>query len=217
MLTLADQPPGRGPLDFLNMPSTMDCSVIELDQAELQYTPGFVTATHADILFQRLQHELEWRQSHIYLFGRRVAEPRLTAWYADAGVVYRYSGRQLASNDWPDCLTELRALVCDAARIPFNSMLGNLYRNGRDYMGWHSDDEASLGQAPVIASVSLGVVRPFVLRRKEDHQRRYSLDLAHGSLLVMQGATQHAWQHSLPRRLKINQPRINLTFRHVVM
>lgn len=192
-----------------------DFHTIGLDQAVLAYNPGFLAADSADDLMQRLSEELDWQQASISLFGKTVAEPRLTAWHADPGVVYGYSGRRLPAVGWPDSLQRLRRQICAATGHAFNAVLGNLYRDGNDYMGWHSDDEASLGRRPVVASLSLGAERTFVLRRKDDHKVQHRMQLAHGSLLVMQGQTQHYWQHAMPKRLKVDRPRINLTFRLV--
>ncbi len=193
-----------------------DTAIVELADARLSYYPGFLAVATADQLQQQLSTELNWKQAEIRLFGRLIREPRLTAWHADPGVVYSYSGRRLTAAGWPGSLVLLRQQISMLSGCEFNSMLGNLYRNGNDYMGWHSDDEVSLGSAPVVASVSLGAVRTFVLRRKDNHKIKHQIQLAHGSLLVMQGQTQHYWQHALPRRITVQQPRINLTYRWVI-
>lgn len=189
--------------------------VIDLPDAQLFYIPSFIQEIPATTTFTQLQNSLNWQQSAIHLFGRSVLEPRLTSWYADSGVRYAYSGRQLVANSWPSCLLNIRASLSALTGYQFNAVLANLYRNGSDYMGWHSDDETSLGAEPIIASISLGAEREFVLRRKDDHLVKYKLPLAHGSLLMMQGATQSYWQHALPKRKKVNSARINLTFRYV--
>ncbi len=183
---------------------------------DLSYFSGFVNQTAADELLLWLQHNLDWQRTSIHLFGRQVLEPRLTVWYADKGVSYAYSGRQLSANPWPVNLSEIRQRINTVANCAFNAVLGNYYRNGSDYMGWHSDDERSLGNEPVIASLSLGAERDFILRRKDNHQQKQHLTLQHGSLLIMRGKTQRYWQHALPRRKRIVQPRINLTFRQVL-
>ncbi len=188
---------------------------IELPDASLSYYPAFLSLEQKTELNHWLTAHLNWRQADIQLFGRAVREPRLTAWYADAGVDYRYSGRRLQPCAWPEPLEQLRQRISSFTRHPFNALLANCYRHGSDYMGWHSDDERSLGPAPVIASLSLGAERTFVLRRKANHREKYQLELADGSLLIMQGTTQQYWQHALPRRLRVTQPRINLTFRQV--
>jgi alkylated DNA repair dioxygenase AlkB len=162
---------------------------------------------------ERLLSELDWRQDEARIMGRQVALPRLTAWYGDAG--YRYSGIDNPPRAWPPLLLELKLLAERIAGAPFNSALGNLYRDGRDSMGWHSDDERSLGRDPVIASLSFGAVRRFRLRHKRRPDWRLGLDLPSGSCLVMAGALQHHWQHALPKTARPAGPRVNLTFRLV--
>jgi alkylated DNA repair dioxygenase AlkB len=150
------------------------------------------------------------------MFGRWVDSPRLSCWIGDPDARYRYSGQTFEPHPWPQVLLPLRVRLRKELGIDFNSVLANLYRDGRDAMGWHSDDEPELGAEPVIASVSLGAARRFVLRRRDDHTVRNAFLLEPGSLLVMRGSSQRDWQHALPRTAKPVGPRINLTFRHVV-
>ena len=166
-----------------------------------------------DRLFQSLYTEIPWQQQVITLYGRAVASPRLSAWYGDPGAVYRYSGLRLEPLPWTPVLLEIRQVVTDLAETPFNSVLLNLYRDGQDSMGWHSDAEPELGRNPVIASVSLGAVRRFVLRHKKRKEQHIALELEPGSVLVMAGALQHHWRHALPKTRQVVGPRINLTFR----
>ncbi len=149
------------------------------------------------------------------LFGREHLTPRLCAWYGDPGVRYAYSGQALEPLPWPPALARLRARLQNALGCPFNSVLCNLYRDGTDSMGWHSDDEASLGPRPVIASLSLGAARRFALRHRTRAYRSVALALGHGDLLIMAGDTQHHWQHAVPKTRRPIAPRINLTFRTV--
>ncbi len=160
--------------------------------------------------------DVEWTQPRIHLFGRQVHSPRLAAWYGDPGAVYRYSGMVNRPLPWTEVLSDLRVRLQDRLDQPFNSVLLNLYRDGNDAMGWHSDDEPELGEEPCIASVSLGASRRFCLRHRSDSAvSTMSLDLTHGSVLVMQGPTQHHWKHAVMRTRKQVRPRINLTYRHV--
>lgn len=138
-------------------------------------------------------------------------EPRLSAWYGDAA--YTYSGKTRQPHAWMPILDALRQRIEIACQARFNSVLLNLYRNGQDSMGLHSDDEPELGPEPLIASLSLGAERRFVLRHKTLTDQRHTLTLAHGSLLLMAGRTQHAWKHGLPKAKSVAEPRINLTFR----
>lgn len=142
--------------------------------------------------------------------------PRRCAWYGDAGARYGYSGLALEPLAWTPALARLRAALRATLGIRFNSVLANLYRDGHDRMGWHADDEAALGPAPVIASVSLGATRRFVLRhRTRADLPMGELHLEHGSLLVMAGSTQRCWKHALPAAARVAGARVNLTFRTV--
>ena len=141
--------------------------------------------------------------------------PRLTAWFADAGLTYSYSGLALSPTPLPPSLDQLRARLQAATRLTFNSVLANRYRDGRDKMGWHADDEPELGDEIHIASISLGAARTFRLRAKEGRRRGLDIELAHGSLLVMRHPTQRHWEHCLPARAGVRNPRVNLTFRRI--
>lgn len=162
-------------------------------------------------LLERLLAEIDWRQDEAWIMGRRVALPRLTAWYGDAG--YRYSGIDNPPQPWLPLLEELKAVAAAVASSSFNSVLLNFYRDGRDSMGWHSDDERSLGAEPVIASLSFGATRRFRLKHRQHPELAIALDLPPGSCLIMAGALQHHWRHTLPRTAKPVGPRVNLTFR----
>lgn len=179
------------------------------------YTPEWLQEPHADRLLEALQHEIPWRQQAITLFGREVMQPRLTAWCADPGVSYQYSGLRLQAQRWHPALDLLRQQLAREHGAAFNSVLLNCYRNGRDSMGWHADDEPELGPQPVIASVSLGAVRRMLIRRAGGGSS-VGLDLGHGSLLMMQGDSQSDWRHSIPKVAREAGPRINLTFRVVL-
>ena len=189
---------------------------IELPGAQLTYTAGFYDKPRADGLFQLLQSRLDWRHEPITLFGKKVFQPRLTSWIADKNIRYSYSSIELLGEGWPGFLTSLRKEVEAVSGVSFNSLLANCYRDGKDSMGWHADDEPELGPRPVIASLSLGASRRFLFRSKSDHRRKLELLLEHGSLLIMAGSTQHFWQHSVPRSRGVNGPRINLTFRQIL-
>jgi alkylated DNA repair dioxygenase AlkB len=146
-----------------------------------------------------------------------VAEPGLTAWHGDPGCTYRYSGRLFEPNPFTAELRALRERLREFLGHDFNTVLANLYRDGRDSMGWHSDDERELGpRAPddvVIASVSLGASRRFVLRHRRRPAERHAFALGGGDLLVMGGTTQRRWQHAVPKTSVPVGPRLNLTFR----
>jgi alkylated DNA repair dioxygenase AlkB len=194
----------------------MPLQPLALPAADLRFDPAFLDATVADALLAQLTATVAWEQRSIRLFGQQVPQPRLTAWYGDPEAHYTYSGLHWEPRPWTSALLDLRARVEAAAGARFNSVLLNLYRDGRDSMGWHADDEPELGPAPVIASVSLGAVRRFRLRpRPGVAHAPLALDLPAGSLLLMQGPTQAHWQHALPKTARPAGPRLNLTFRWV--
>lgn len=171
----------------------------------------------AQALLARLVDETPWRTETITLWGKSYPQPRLSAWYGDPGNRYRYSGLDLDPLPWTALLSCLRGRVEAAAGCPFNSVLLNYYRDHHDAMGLHSDDEPELGPEPVIASLSLGETRTFVLR----HRRRKDLapvriPLHSGSLLVMRGTTQANWKHGIPRQRSACEGRVNLTFRRIL-
>ena len=181
-----------------------------------QLDPAFLPATEAAQLLAQLQAEVPWEQRSIRLFGQQVPQPRLTAWYGDPAARYSYSGLAWEPVPWLPALQALRQRIETASQAQFNSVLLNLYRDGRDSMGWHADDEPELGPAPVIASLSLGATRRFRLRPQASRAHGpVGLDLPSGSLLLMGGATQQHWQHALPKTSRPVGQRLNLTFRWV--
>jgi alkylated DNA repair dioxygenase AlkB len=166
--------------------------------------------------FGRLRDEIPWERHRLRLFGREVESPRLSCWIGDPDAVYTYSGTRFAPHAWTPACNELRGRIGVLCNERYNSVLCNLYRDGRDSMGWHSDDEAELGPRPCIASLSLGAARRFRLRHRRDPAVRLELELAPGSLLVMAGATQRNYRHDLPKSARVTEPRMNLTFRRIV-
>lgn len=188
---------------------------LELPGADLRLAPGWLPADEADALFAQLRQDIPWECHRIRMFGREVDSPRLSSWIGDPEAVYTYSRTRFVPHPWPASLLPLRERLSGALGVAFNSVLANLYRDGRDRMGWHSDDEAELGPRPVIASVSLGATRRFSLKPRAGGASRH-LDLPHGSLLVMAGDTQSAWRHALAGTARPVGARINLTFRCVL-
>ncbi|TPE42693.1 alpha-ketoglutarate-dependent dioxygenase AlkB family protein [Pontibacter mangrovi] len=188
--------------------------LLPLPDAEVYFAPDFILAPAANAYFQKLMNEVNWQQQSITMFGRSLPMPRLTAWYGDKG--YTYSGLHNEPQPWLPMLLELKEKVEQASGQKYNSVLLNLYRTGQDSMGWHTDDEPELGQQPRIASLSFGGERRFSLKhRTRKDLKPVTLTLTHGSLLLMQGPTQHHWLHHLPKTAKAVPPRINLTFRYV--
>lgn len=165
-----------------------------------------------------LLREIAWRQETIRMWDKQYLQPRLSAWYGDAGKRYTYSGMTLEPNAWTPTLLQIKEDIERASGEPFNSVLLNLYRNEQDSVSWHSDNEAELGDKPVIASLSLGATRIFKLRHKRrKEQKRVALELTDGSLLLMAGTTQKYWQHAIEKERHACGPRINLTFRNIVL
>jgi alkylated DNA repair dioxygenase AlkB len=192
--------------------------ILSLKNAEILFIEHFFNKTEADRLFKELLETIAWQQGEITMFGKKVLEPRLMAWYGEADKTYTYSGKTNIPLAWNVPLLTIKNKI-ETQKTPsvfqanFNSVLLNLYRNGHDSMGFHSDDEPELGKNPVIASVNLGESRRFIFRRKDDKTAKNELLLTHGSLLVMAGEMQHYWQHAVPKEPKKTKERINLTFR----
>lgn len=194
----------------------MPLQPLALADAGLAFDPHWMPPAAAQALFVALQAEIGWEIHRLRLFGRELDSPRLSCWIGDPGAIYAYSGSRFQPHPWPAALLPLRARLGAELRIDFNSVLANLYRDGRDCMGWHSDDEAGLGPQPVIASLSLGATRRFVLKHRHDAAQKLELPLPHGSLLLMREDTQRHYRHALPRTARAVGPRINLTFRRIV-
>ncbi|TKS73952.1 Alpha-ketoglutarate-dependent dioxygenase alkB -like protein 3 [Collichthys lucidus] len=210
--------------------------------SRLRLLPGFLPPEQADWMFSKLLAELPWSQKTNYKHGESYQEPRLTCWYGE--LPYTYSQSTMAANtQWHPLLLTLREAVEQMTECSFNSLLCNLYRDGHDSISWHSDNEASLGAKPTIASLSLGDTRVFslrkqpppfgskvtvkeaisciyhVLRMEENGDYTYMeqirVPLSHGTLLLMLGATQDDWQHQVAKEYHDRGPRINLTFRNI--
>ncbi len=185
---------------------------------QCRYIPDFLDSAEGYDLYDCLLEQVDWRQCFVRLFDKVYPSPRLSAWYGDPGTVYHYSGSTMKGPlPWFGPLQALREQVQGVTRCRFNSVLLNYYRDGNDGVSPHSDDETELGERPVIASVSLGETRRFILHpRKFNPADSILFNLTHGSLLVMYGLCQRQWQHSVPKTKKPIGPRINLTFRNVV-
>ncbi|WP_166209702.1 alpha-ketoglutarate-dependent dioxygenase AlkB family protein [Cognatiluteimonas telluris] len=188
---------------------------LALPAAAVALDPAWLEPPAADALLAALLDDVEWEVHRIRLFGRAVDSPRRSCWIGDPHASYAYSGTRFTPHEWPGAMLPVRARLQDELGIDFNSVLANLYRDGRDRMGWHRDNERELGSRPVIASLSLGARRRFVFRRRDEPARKHAIVLGHGSLLLMAGDTQAAYQHALPATAKPVGPRINLTFRRI--
>lgn len=179
---------------------------------DLKFMRFFLDEYQSTLLYNRLKSSIEWQAEEIFVYGKKHLVPRLTAWYGEKE--YSYSGLLHQPKIWNDELIfikeELRKVLPDF--VP-NGVLLNYYRNGKDKMGWHSDDEKELGHNPIIVSLSLGSTRRFDLKHKSEKDQKLSIDLTAGSLLIMAGGSQVNWKHQIPQQLKVVGGRINLTFR----
>jgi alkylated DNA repair dioxygenase AlkB len=180
----------------------------------VDYHEHFFSPKKADEYLTSLLNDLHWQEQFITLYGKQIMQPRLTAWYADPGLSYTYSKTTFQPLSWIPILEELKDIVNATLNTHFNSVLCNLYRDGKDSMGWHSDDEKELGLHPIIASLSFGAERKFSLRNKQTRISE-SWTLSHGSLLVMKAGCQSIYQHAIPKTRLLCGPRVNLTFRQI--
>lgn len=201
-------------MEQLNLFAKINSSfgLIKIPNGEYLYVPSFFESSKADYYFQKLNDEIVWKQEEMIMYGKSIKFPRLTAWYGDNDKPYSFSGIILNPKPWTSELIEIKRKIETKCNVAFNSVLLNLYRNGKDSISWHTDAEKELGRNPVIASVNFGATRKFQLRHQKTKQR-IELELCHGSLLIMQGELQHYWQHQVPKTNKEIGQRINLTFR----
>jgi alkylated DNA repair dioxygenase AlkB len=184
------------------------------DGAFTDYDPVWLAPDRAAALMQSLIDAYDWEQRPINVFGREVMQPRLIAW--SGTLPYAYSGQVLEPRPFAEPLLELTAEVSRIAGVELNHVLLNRYRDGNDSMGMHSDDEPELGRDPIIAAISLGAPRRFVMVHKKKKRDRFSLVLENGSLLVMGGTMQHKFRHGVPKQKSVTAQRINVTFRRLL-
>jgi alkylated DNA repair dioxygenase AlkB len=200
-------------LDLFDSPRELQ--PLAVPDAELRFAHGFYASDVSAALMAALLEETPWRQERIRIAGEMRWQPRLTSWHGDLGADYAYSGIRLDAHPWTPTLARMRRDIEQATGYAYNSVLLNLYRDQHDSVGWHSDDEALLGPAPAIASLSLGASRLFRLRHKRRLFAPVDIELTDGSLLLMAGATQRNWQHAVQKDSRERAPRINLTFRRI--
>ncbi len=193
-----------------------ESAVLALPDADVKLLDKVPLGSSHSSLMQQLTDGIEWRQEDITLFGKTYQQPRLIAWHGDSDASYRYSGKVYQPQPWTELLLRLKGVVEEASAGQFNSVLLNYYRDGRDSMGLHADDEPELGREPVIASLSLGETRSLYFRhRMRKDLKTVNVPLPSGSLLLMRGPTQQYWKHGVRKLSRQCGPRINLTFRHI--
>lgn len=187
---------------------------MDIEDLQLPDATVYLVDIGGEELFDILLNETTWKQDSLRIAGKSVSLPRLTAWYGDPGKVYSYSGIKNTPNPWTPTLLALKHRVEEILQYQFNSALLNLYRDGRDSIGFHSDDEPELGATPVIASLSYGSERTLVFKNKRNEYSDFKILLPAKSMLIMMGDTQKNWKHGI---LKCNsdESRINITFRSV--
>jgi len=189
--------------------------MISSKMPDIELVDYFFSLEESVYFFNHFNFCLKWKQDPIILFGKSQLQPRLTALYGNAA--YSYSGIRMNPEPWTDDLIQIKNKLDAYCGTNFNVVLCNLYRDGKDSMGWHSDDEKELGSNPLIASVSFGATRKFQMKHKTDTSISIiNTELTNGSLLVMKGSTQHFWKHAVPKQKYVTEPRINLTFRKII-
>jgi alkylated DNA repair dioxygenase AlkB len=190
--------------------------ILPLPGAVFEYYPTFFSKEEADILFEKLLNETPWQHDEITIFGKKILQPRLTCLFGNEGKPYSYSGLTMQPNRWNSTIMHIKNEVEEICNQNFTTVLANLYRNERDSNGWHADNEKELGRNPIIASVSFGEVRKFQLKSIADNKIKISLNLEHGSLLLMKECSQIHYKHQIPKALQPKKNRINLTFRTIL-
>lgn len=197
--------------------SDIHFSPLGMPDADVSFLRRLPMPDSDEMIFNRLHRETVWLHEEVVVYGKRYFQPRLTAWYGDPGKSYRYSGTVMHPLPWTNLLLSLRYELERLTDSRFNSVLLNFYRNHNDRMGFHSDDEPSLGLEPTIASVSYGATRTLIFKHKKiKDMERKRVPLPSGSLLLMRGATQRNWSHGIEKEAKPCGPRINLTFRNIL-
>ena len=187
------------------------------ENLKIKYIKNVFDKNESKDLYENLYNKIKWKNEIHTIWGKKYILNRKTAFYGDHGKRYRYSGNIFRSEKWINDLIFIKKRVESCYPAVFNSVLINEYNNGKIGMGWHSDDEIELGKNPLIASVSFGVERDFILRHKTNKNlNKIKINLQNGSLLLMLGETQHFWSHTLPKRMKVKRSRINLTFRKII-
>ena len=205
---------GGGPIPtFAPPPALHAAGTTPPGLRDVLHLPGFLPRPEADALLAHCLRDLDWRRERLRMFGKEIPAPRLTACYGDPGARYRYSGVTRDCAPWTPELRRAAQTIGGRLGTSFNFVLANLYRSGADRLGWHADDERGLG--PVIASLSLGVTRDFRIRGRKRGGPRVGLPLAHGDLLVMWGSCQRDFEHALPKAMRVEGRRVNLTLRRV--
>jgi len=194
----------------------MKNEIVAHNGLKIRIEEDFFNSVDSKKLLKKFISKLPWESMIIKMFGKDTKIPRLQCWIGDEGCEYRYSSKQLNRQIWSQDLIMIRKKIYEELNIDFNSVLANYYRDGKDSMGWHSDDEKELGPNPTIASISFGSERDLVFRNKISKET-LAIPQTNGSLILIDGETQKNWQHSIKKTQKLIGPRINLTFRNIII
>ena len=194
----------------------MQNEIVAHNDLKIRVQEGFFDTTESNKLLQTLIETLPWESMKIRMFGREVVIPRLQCWIGDDGCEYSYSGNQLYRQPWTSEILMIKKKIVEKTNLEFNSVLVNYYRDGQDSMGWHADDEKELGTNPTIAALSFGGERDLVFKNILSKET-LAVSQLHGALIVIDGKTQRYWQHSIKKTKKFISPRINLTFRNIIL
>lgn len=190
--------------------------ILPLPDAIFEFYPNFFSKEEADILFEKLVNETPWQHDEITIFGKKILQPRLTCLFGNEGKPYSYSGLTMQPQPWNSTIMHIKNEIEVLCNENFTTVLANLYRNEKDSNGWHADNERELGRNPTIASVSFGEERQFQLKHISDNTIKLSLNLNHGSLLLMKEGSQIHYKHQIPKASQPKKSRINLTFRTIL-
>ncbi|MDC1525432.1 alpha-ketoglutarate-dependent dioxygenase AlkB [Gammaproteobacteria bacterium] len=193
----------------------MQNEIVAHNDLKIRVQEGFFSSVEANDLLINCIAGLPWESMKIKMFGKEVVIPRLQCWVGDEGCEYSYSGKKLNRQPWTPELLMIKEKISQHANLNFNSVLVNFYRDGRDSMGWHADDEPELGKNPTIAALSFGGERDLVFRNILSKET-LSIPQLHGALIIIDGQTQQYWQHAIKKTKKVISPRINLTFRNIM-
>lgn len=192
---------------------------IELDGkgSMIRYFPNYLDKSISDKYFSILLNEIEWDDTLRSSYGHTSKFNRKSSYYSQPGYPYPFSGRTFDGKSFTSTMDEILKRINNECNCHFNSILFNYYRDGKDTISWHTDNEKVLGQDPTVGTLSFGQERPFMLRERADHSVKREFISSHGSLIIMEGKTQNHWDHSVPQRMKLSNPRLSLTLRTITI
>ncbi|WP_165731197.1 alpha-ketoglutarate-dependent dioxygenase AlkB [Polaribacter sp. 20A6] len=208
-------------MDVFNQPNLFSTdqvikTVFDLPGAHVTLFESFFSIEESNALYTSLLNNTTWEQDQMAIYGKQIDLPRLTAWYGDTDLEVAYVGKTTKLRPWTEELIKIKERIEKEVDVKFTRCLLNYYRDGKDSVDWHQDYEVGKRKNTVIGSATFGETRPFQLKHATRKDlKRIEIPLTHGSLLIMQGATQENWKHKIPKTTKKIRPRINLTFRWV--